>query len=550
MKKTVQVNLSGQVFTLDEDAYELLSGYLNKIGRLYERSVGKDDILSDIESRIAELLLEKIDDSKSVVNIRDVEEVIQVMGKPEQFEEDYDAESDEGAYQQEDYSYRTKRLYRDPDSRVLGGVCSGIGYYFGFDPIWIRLIFGLSFVFFGTGLFLYILLWIIIPEARTTAEKLSMKGEPVNINNIGKTIEKEFDAFGERISNKEGAFRRNQGKKLERGVDRLFHFLAEIFRGLFTVIGKLFGTLFIVVGVFVFISLLAGVFGSADVIHLGSDSWSAGMDIYEWRDVVFNSDEWFFMAIVAFFLFVGIPFLALAYGGFVLLMPRYKVPYLGASLISMWFIGVVLAILTGLGIAQEFSKNESISDVIMLEDLGLKADTITLSIGDDPFNVSMKRAYYANNDFMMKSKDDYIIVGNVDFDIRKSQDDEVTLEVVRHANGASFEAAADKAEAIDYQFRVDSSNVILDPFFKYPQEDLLRSQEVSLVLRIPEGKAVFLDEGIKRIIDDIDNLQDMYDPRMVEHLWEMTPKGLDCVDCDKERRYIDSANVSISVEVN
>lgn len=132
MKKTVQVNLSGQVFTLDEDAYDLLSGYLKKIGRLYERSAGKDEILTDIEARIAELLLERFDDNKTVVNIADVESVIAIMGNPEDFEEEVGSEDTS-------YSYRSessrKRLFRDPDSIMIGGVCSGIGYYFGIDPL-------------------------------------------------------------------------------------------------------------------------------------------------------------------------------------------------------------------------------------------------------------------------------------------------------------------------------------------------------------------------------------------------------------------------------
>jgi len=212
MKRTVQVNLSGQVFTLDEDAYELLSSNLKRISALYERSVGKDEILSDIESRIAELLIERKGDSQAVITIEDVKAVTDIMGNPEQFEDDTIDDSDEKYGNSYGSDNSMKRLYRDSDQRILGGVCSGIGHYFGIDPVWIRLIFGLSFVFFGSGVILYILLWIIIPEARSTAEKLNMKGEPVNIDSIGRTIEREINNLGEKISSKGNSFSRTSGE--------------------------------------------------------------------------------------------------------------------------------------------------------------------------------------------------------------------------------------------------------------------------------------------------------------------------------------------------
>ena len=310
MKRTVQVNLSGQVFTIDEDAYEVLSAYLKRIASLYDRSAGKDEILSDIESRIAELLIERKGESKEVVTIEDVAAVTAIMGNPEQFEDDSMDDTEE--------SYRTnyssdsskKRLYRDSDNGIIGGVCSGIAYYFGIDPVWIRLFFGLSFIFFGSGVIFYILLWIIIPEARSASEKLNMKGEPVNIGSIGKTIEKEIGSLGEKISNSGNNFSRTSGRKIERGIDRLAHFLAEIFRGIFKVLGKVLGAIFLMIGTFTIIFMIAGIIGVADVIHFDSNDWSSSMNIYEWGDIVFTSGTWLLSAIVGFILLVGVPFLA------------------------------------------------------------------------------------------------------------------------------------------------------------------------------------------------------------------------------------------------
>ncbi len=198
---------------------------------MYDRSAGKDEILSDIESRIAELLIERKGETKDVVTIEDVAAVTEIMGNPEQFEDDsMDEEACANNYGAENSK---KKLFRDPDHSVIGGVCSGIGYYFGIDPVWIRLLFGLSFVFFGSGVILYILLWIIIPVAKSTADKLNMKGEPVNIDSIGRTIEKEINNLGEKISSTGNDFSKNSGKKIERGIDRLANFLAELFKVFF-----------------------------------------------------------------------------------------------------------------------------------------------------------------------------------------------------------------------------------------------------------------------------------------------------------------------------
>ncbi|NQV53055.1 MAG: PspC domain-containing protein [Flavobacteriales bacterium] len=533
MKKTVQVNLSGQVFTLDDDAYDLLSGYLKRIGGLYERSAGKDEILSDIELRIAELLLERKGDENAVVSIADVEAVTEIMGNPEDFEDD-EIDVDEPSYSSRSYT-GPKRLFRDPDSPLIGGVCSGIGYYFGIDPLWIRLAFAIALIFFGTGILFYVILWIIIPVAKTSADKLSMRGEPVNIDSIGKTVEEELNNLGDRFSEGGKRFTDGNGRKIERGINRFFSFLSEIFRGFFTVLGKVLGGLFILIGVFTIVVLLTGIIGVADLVHLNSHGWDSSYSVYEIGDLVFNSGEWFFMAMVGFFLMIGIPFLALAYGGIVLLFPKVRVPYLGASFAGLWFIGVILSIITGFSVAREFSKEETLTEVVPLDEFGLASDTLLLDVGDDPFKISESRAYYAHNDFMMRVEEGNIMVGNVSFDIRASKNDEASVEMNRSAMAESYEQATMRADAIKYSFQVDSNEISFAPFFTYPEAQLLRGQDVELVLRLPVGKTVYLSKGMKRIIDDIDNVQNMYDPKMVDHYWQMTDEGLNCLDCEESK---------------
>lgn len=195
MKKTLTVNLGGTVFHIDEDAYRLLDNYLSNLKLHFRRQAGVDEIVNDIELRISELFAEKLTAGSQVITITDVEEVINRMGRPEEMETGAEEETVSST---SSYSTARRRLYRNPDDRMLGGVIGGFSVYLGWDATWFRLIFILcSLLGFKVLIPVYIICWIIIPEARTAAEKLSMRGKAVTVENIGKTV---TDGF-EKVSN-------------------------------------------------------------------------------------------------------------------------------------------------------------------------------------------------------------------------------------------------------------------------------------------------------------------------------------------------------------
>ncbi len=208
MKKVVNINLAGQAFTIDEDAYHALDKYLKSIERHFRKSEGAEDILYDIEARIAELFLENDRHSK-IVTMDKLNAVISVLGKPEEFGAEEQTQSkSEGEPTNE---YKTgKRLYRNPNNKVIGGVASGLSAYFGIDdPIWIRIAFVFMFLTMGIGVIPYVVLWIIVPEAKTSSDFLSMRGEPINVDSIAKTVEdglydlkEKFDEFSKEIKKK------------------------------------------------------------------------------------------------------------------------------------------------------------------------------------------------------------------------------------------------------------------------------------------------------------------------------------------------------------
>jgi phage shock protein PspC (stress-responsive transcriptional regulator) len=188
MNKTVNINLAGIFFHIDEDAYLKLQRYLEAIKRSFTDSEGRSEIISDIEARIAELFTERVKNTRQVIGNKEVDDVITIMGQPEDYLVDDEIFDDEPTqhYNTNKRNTSSRKLYRDTDNSYVGGVSSGLGHYFGIDTLWIRLIWILLIFGAGTGVLLYILLWCLVPEALTTSEKLQMTGEQVNISNIEK----------------------------------------------------------------------------------------------------------------------------------------------------------------------------------------------------------------------------------------------------------------------------------------------------------------------------------------------------------------------------
>ncbi|WP_410880714.1 PspC domain-containing protein [Myroides sp. DW712] len=196
MNRTLTINIGGLVFHIEEQAFQRLDQYIKAIRRSIPIEE-QDEVVQDIELRIAEIFNSKITPTKQVITSEDVEEVIQIMGRPE----DYSIDEEQTYQHSEQTYYREKKLFRDTDNRILGGVLAGLAHYFKIDTIWIRLIFIFLVFFYGTGILLYFVLWIIIPSAKTTSEKLDMMGEPVNIETIERKIREGVDYTTSKINN-------------------------------------------------------------------------------------------------------------------------------------------------------------------------------------------------------------------------------------------------------------------------------------------------------------------------------------------------------------
>ena len=205
MNKIEYINLGGIPLAIDMDAAEVLQNYLHELDDYFGKSEYADEIINDIELRMAELIEESMG-TRKVASMADVQKAIGIMGRPDQFDQSETAEPG-GGYDEyrEEQKYRRK-LYRDPDDKVIAGVCSGVAAYFDInDPIWIRLAFVIFTLTGGAGILLYLILWAIVPRAKSSIDRLRMKGEPIDLENIERMVEKGIDQisdFADKVSEK------------------------------------------------------------------------------------------------------------------------------------------------------------------------------------------------------------------------------------------------------------------------------------------------------------------------------------------------------------
>ena len=224
MNKTVNINLAGTFFHIDEDAFGKLQRYLDAIKKSLSDPVGSAEIIRDIEARIAELFTEKLESSTQVVTLKELDEVISVMGQPEDYKVDEEIFEDTPPTSSKKHSRANashRQLFRDEDNKIIAGVSSGLGHYLRIDAVWVRLLWVLLTIF-SSGIFIlvYILLWIIVPPAITTSEKLKMTGQPVNISNIEKKFKEGYENVSEKIKNADYS-------KVKNGSNSFFYCLGE-----------------------------------------------------------------------------------------------------------------------------------------------------------------------------------------------------------------------------------------------------------------------------------------------------------------------------------
>jgi phage shock protein PspC (stress-responsive transcriptional regulator) len=526
MNKTIIININGIIFHIEEEAYEVLQAYMVDVKKHFGHSIDSQEIVGDIENRIAEMFSERLNDQKAVILMEDVKEVCAQMGKVEDFDID-DETADEFA-QETTYSYREERaLFRDPDDKVLGGVCSGLGHYFGIEPKWVRLLFLIVFFFAGAGLLVYIVLWIVLPKAKTRADKMKMRGEPANLENFKRSFQEEM-----------GDVKRNFSEAGERAKTSLNN--SNGLSSFVEMLGKIIIVFIKIVGILIICSLSLALISLIIALFLGAGFWDVGVldsdfPIYavdpQFRDTL----------MIAIFFVMAIPILLLILLAIRVLFNRKVMGrYFGFSLLIIWLVAVGFSIFYITKTAIDFKEEATVTQEMSL----FPQATFRLNIRD--------------NNTVMLQKNDEIDSLNGDKGIQKSLrynernffnhnrrvtlrieslDSNQTAKLIQEfsAKGKNFEIAADRAERITYSINQDGRDIWFASNATLPKDELIRDQEVYIKLFLPVGTQLIIPKEFERRINmrglSIWECENSYpnDEKPRETKWVMTELGLKCI---------------------
>ncbi|MBK8606414.1 MAG: PspC domain-containing protein [Chitinophagaceae bacterium] len=601
MKKIININLSGRVIPIEDSAYEKLQNYIESLRKYFANEEGRDEIINDIESRIAELLDEKIRKGASSATEADVEEIITSMGKVEDFEAEEVAEAkdsnqqsgQQGNQQSQNYSYTEKksrgRLYRDSSDKFIGGVCSGIAAYMNVDPAIVRILFaiitfggfGLGFLAYiilwiilptkdldgysgkrlyrnpddkmlggvagglaayfdksartirlifaaplvlsillniinnvswhndfdlalnigfgsisGTFILIYVVLWMVLPEANTTYEKMEMRGEKVDVNRIRQNVQEGMGNFKEKVkgwgeevkesaqnfSNKAKEFSRTKGKEFASDVNDT---VRRSGGGLGHIIGVLFKVFFLFIAGTIafglFVGLIAFLFGGIAWWPINNFLWTSNwQQIYAWGTLIF--------------------FLVVPLVGFIIWVIRRitkvksRSNYLGWTFGALWTIGWISAILLASSISRDFRNYDHTDKVI--EVVQPVNNKMIVAVSEPELLYSGRFSWINDEGDGWDLSDDTLRLSTVKFTVKPSLDSQYHVTLIKHSFGRSEEGAIARAERIQYNILSRDSVLDVGSGYTVDKESKFRGQQVEVEIQVPIGKQIRFDESV------------------------------------------------------
>lgn len=471
MNKTITIQLGGSFFHIEEEACTLLKNYLDAITANFQGDPAVNEILQDIELRIAELFQSYLNEQKNVVMLADVYAMMEVMGKPEDYGS---AETSSGKYQSKagEGRHRNRRIFRDKEDAVVAGVCSGLSHYFGWDPLVIRLlVVGLCLVSFGTALVGYIIFWALVPAAETTAEKLQMRGEAPTVENIARFVNQEAKDAAENL-NKAGQRLRNDSSNSY-----------SLVQSLGKIIKKLFGVFWIGVGIFLLIMLTLMIVAS----EYGT---FAGVNWHELQTLVFPNDSNPWLITVGVALLLLAPGAAFLYWGLRMLMDNAKrVPGLSIGLFVLFLAGIGLSAAGGLQVAKEFKEDAELTATLSLD--SLNTSTLYLEVEEDTLFKGRTRGRDYDTFELVKHTENKTHFGNlVHVTFEPTNDEHFSLRIIRKSCGASMNEATRLADAIECNYTVTDSILKVSPVLSIPGNNQYRGQVVDVQVNVPVGKYI------------------------------------------------------------
>ncbi|OUR92335.1 hypothetical protein A9Q87_07585 [Flavobacteriales bacterium 34_180_T64] len=529
MNKTVNINLAGIFFHIDEDAYSKLQRYLEAIKRSFTDSQGRGEIIADIEARISELFTERVQNDKQVIRIKEVDEVITIMGQPEDYLVDDQIFEDEPKPQYRSRTSSSKKLFRDTDNSYIGGVASGLAHYLGIESIWVRLLWLLlALGSGGTFILIYVLFWILVPEAVTTSEKLTMTGDPVNISNIEKKIKDGFDSVSQTVSDTvKNVDLPKHGNKIKSSSKTFFDTIGDVIMFFLKVFAKFIGVLLIIIGASTLIALFISMFS------LGTSSFFSPW----WMDYAHvantsGSPIWL-IALITFFA-VGVPFFIVFLVGLKILVNNLKSIGKVAkfTLLGLWLISILSIAVILIQQASEIGIDETVTQKTELNITSNDTLRVTM-VSNDMYS---NRRYRNNNFRIVHDENDAKKIYSTDIRLifRSTKDSVASITMNKNAGGKGYQDARDRAGKIEYNYSLEGNVLSLDNYLLTEFENKFRDQEVELIVYLPEGTVLYADDNTYYYHRNTRGYRDILDNGMEEHYLEIMTNSVKCLDCDDD----------------
>lgn len=491
MDKTIKINLGGILFQIDEDAYQILRRYLQEIDNRLKNTPGGAETIEDIESRIAEIFQSQ-GGTAGVISRENVEMMMKTVGRPEDFDTSAESTPEQGT------SYRTttgrKKMYRNPDDIIIGGVCSGIGEYVNLDAVWIRLLFILFTCFFGIGFFVYIALWIALPSASTDEQKREMYGR----DDYYSELQRRKASIAGSDFNRTNGSGRPAGSSVGNAFNEVFRALGKVFYIVVRIFLIMIGLVLVVSGFLMLVSfVMVFFFNYPDYFS----THSFGVNLFylpDFLNYIVNPAiaPWI---LILTFIVILMPLLAIIYWGVKMIFWfRARDGVFGLAGLVIWVICVaalsILLFNEGISFsetAKTFTEKvvDKAPSVLYIKSLkkteDLKYDK-EISFDEDNYNV-----YFSDDNKNLNISSNLII--------SRSDDKSLKVTVKKRSAGRSRSDALRKAERLQYDFAIKGDTVFLDEYFTIPSGQKWSVDDIWIDLYIPEGTRIIFDNTTEKM---------------------------------------------------
>ena len=525
MNKTIIININGTVFHIEEDAYEILKTYMTAVTRHFMNSADSLEITTDIENRIAEMFTDALmRESKQVIVAQDVNAVVEQMGSVEDFES---AEED-GIKTAFTYKTEQRRLYRDADDHLVGGVAAGISNYFDIDAIWVRLAFVLLCGGAGAGFLLYIVLWIVVPKAITRADRMAMKGQKLDLQGFKLNFEEE-------LSNVKGNLHslsheaRPLAYKTRDFAGAIFGHFGSFLGGTGKVLIKIIGIMLLITCFCALIGMLIGIVTFAAYGHtfLGH--------VFPFNIVDQRANTVF---LIAAFLLAAMPLLAIILTVINFIFKGNTIGRTsGSALFMVWVAALSVVIYNAVKATSNFRRGATFSQIINIKPVAdstyyLKLNDIKYFTAQDSLHLKIKEKF--NGRVILDDDDDDNMDmpnRNIELVIEKADVAYPTLVESFKARGSDFQDALFNAQGITYQFIQQGGVLKFNRRIEKREDRYWRAQELRMILKIPLHYKLVIDDQLDRFLQNT-NVSECNETNKVEGAsaakFIMTDNGLQC----------------------